>query len=153
MATVEKAVIDDIEETQKKYLTFFSDEITFGIPIDNVLRVIKPLPITKMPEFPAYTKGVVNLRGNVVTIIDMRLRFGKEEKEYDDRTCFIVALVKQTLVGFVVDIVDDMIDLPQNNIRDLQAKEQKAISRFLVGAATNNGKEVYIIDLEKIAEN
>lgn len=151
MAIDEKAVADNIYETQNKHLTFFSDGMTFGIPIDNVLRVIKPLPITKMPEFPVYTKGVVNLRGNVVTIIDMRLRFGKEEKEYDDRTCFIVALVKQTLVGLVVDSVDDMIDLFQSDIYDLKAKEQKEISRFLLGATAYNGKEVYIIDLDKIA--
>ena len=80
----------DDDTLRNKYLTFFIEEQLFGVPIADVVQIVGMQDITKVPEFPSYAKGVINLRGIIIPIIDVRLRLKKEEITYNERTCIIV---------------------------------------------------------------
>lgn len=105
------------EDTQHgRYLTFALDNEAFGLEISNVTEIVGVQPITLIPEVPAYVKGVINLRGKIIPVIDVRLRFGREAIDYDDRTCIIVVDIKDICVGLIVDHVSEVITIDDSNI-------------------------------------
>ncbi len=105
------------EDTQRdKYLTFHVGPEDYGIDIENVTEIIRMQKIADLPNVPDYVKGVINLRGKVIPVVDMRKRFELEERDYDDRTCIIVVNVNNTLVGLVVDSVNEVADIPKEEI-------------------------------------
>jgi len=107
----------DEEDTQKdKYLTFHLAGEDYGIEIRHVTEIIGIQKITEVPDMPHYVRGVINLRGKVIPVMDVRLRFNIPERDYDDRTCIIVVYVNGTSVGLVVDEVSEVVDIPANNI-------------------------------------
>ena len=95
------------EELGSKYLTYFTDGQLFGIPIADVVQIIGMQQITEIPEFPEYAKGIINLRGEIIPVIDVRIRLFKPVIEYSDRTCIIVTDVRGSYFGFVVEQVDE----------------------------------------------
>lgn len=99
-----------------KYLTFSLGDEECGINIRNITEIIGLQKITEMPDAPPYVRGVINLRGKVIPILDMRLRFGVDEREYDDRTCIIVVMVDNISVGLIVDTVAEVLDIEHGNI-------------------------------------
>lgn len=94
-----------------KYLTFHIQTEDYGIAIRYVTEIIGIQKITEVPETPQYIKGVINLRGKVIPIMDVRLRFGMASREYDERTCVIVVKHNETSVGLVVDTVSEVVDI------------------------------------------
>ena len=109
--------VDDEEDTQKnKYLTFHVGTEDYGIEIENVTEIIRMQKIADLPNVPDYVQGVINLRGKVIPVVDMRKKFKLEEREYDDRTCIIVVNVNNTLVGLVVDSVNEVVNIPKEEI-------------------------------------
>ena len=94
----------DTSEMDGKYLTFWTDGQLFGVPIADVVQIVGMQNITNIPEFPHYAKGVINLRGSIIPLIDMRLRLAKQEAPYDERTCIIVTNIEQRDVGLTVKI-------------------------------------------------
>jgi len=110
--------IDDMEEdTQKdKYLTFTLDNEFFGIDILYVTEIIGIQLITPVPDLPAYVKGIINLRGKIIPVMDVRLRFKKEGRVYDERTCIIVVDIGEISIGLIVDRVSEVLDIPEGNI-------------------------------------
>lgn len=101
------------EDAQKdKYLTFNVGDELFGFEIEHVTEIVGIQKITEVPDMPLYVKGVINLRGLVIPVIDVRLRFGLDEREYDDRTCVIVVKLNEISVGLIVDIVREVINIP-----------------------------------------
>jgi purine-binding chemotaxis protein CheW len=101
-----------MEDTQHgRYLTFTLGEEVFGIEIRFVTEIVGMQPITRMPQAPAYMKGIINLRGKIIPVIDMRLKFQKEPIEYDDRTCVIIVEVDGLSGGLIVDQVDEVITI------------------------------------------
>lgn len=108
------------EDTLKgKYLTFFLGSEIFGIEIRYVTEIVGLETITQMPETSDYIKGVINLRGNVIPVMDVRLRFSKEPKEYDDRTCIIVIDYNGVSNGLIVDSVCEVLTIPEADIAEL----------------------------------
>src|SRR3990172_5823963 len=106
--------IDHIEEidedTQEgKYLTFTMGKEEYGIEIHNVTEIIGIQSITDLPDTPDFVKGVINLRGKVIPVLDVRLRFKMEEKAYNDRTCIIVVNIRNMSVGLIVDTVSEVL--------------------------------------------
>ena len=107
----------DDEEVQtdtrnyQKYLTFRSDGLLFGIDTNNIMEIITNLTPIKLPMVPRFVKGIINLRGQIVPIVDMRLRMGKSEIEYDDKSCIIVLNMDNTERGIIVDTVDQVLDI------------------------------------------
>ncbi len=96
------------ESLQDKFLTFTCDNQLYAIPINLVIQIIGMQEITEIPDSPPYAKGIINLRGNIIPIIDTRLRFKKPEIPYTHRTCTIIAKINDLSIGFVVDGVEDV---------------------------------------------
>jgi len=99
-----------------RFLTFTVGENVYGLAIRFVTEIIGIQTATKVPETPDYVKGVINLRGRIIPLVDVRLKFGKEEIPYTERTCVIVIDVNSVAVGLIVDKVDDVLTLEDNQI-------------------------------------
>ena len=137
-----------------KYLTFALGKENYGIPIGMVKEIIGMLEITSMPKTPNYLKGVINLRGGIIPIMDLRLKFDLEEKEYNDRTCIIVAdcIVgdKNKRVGIAVDAVSEVIDIDEENIEEMEKSDINIDSEFITGIAKVRDKIIILISINKI---
>lgn len=106
----------EYDEKKSKYMTFKSGNEYFGLKIQYVKEIIQIQAITKVPETENYIKGLINLRGKIIPVIDVRLRFGQEAFEYNDRTCIIVLQVNSTMVGLIVEKIADVIEIADNDI-------------------------------------
>ncbi len=104
------------EEARNRYLTFFIDCQQFGLPITEIVQITQMQEIIAMPGQSNYIKGIINLRGQIIPIIDIRLRFGKQEAEFTERTCIIIAHVGENDVGLIVDTVGEVIDIGREQI-------------------------------------
>ncbi len=116
MSTSTAMAIEPIEEQQDLFLTFHVHGEDYGIAIQHVIEIIGIQKITQVPEMPTCYKGIINLRGRVIPVMDVRLRFGHEEKAHDDRTCFIVVQIQETIVGLIVDQVKEVQEIPAGMI-------------------------------------
>jgi purine-binding chemotaxis protein CheW len=131
---------DEDEDTQaNKYMTFRTGKEAYGISIRFIREIIELQKITEVPDMPVYVKGVINLRGKVIPVIDLRLRFGLEARVYDDRTCIIIIELKD-MIGFIVDSVDEVLEIMEKDIEP--APKFKSVS----------GKERYIMGMGKVGE-
>ena len=136
---------------QFKFLTFMLGEETYGLPILQVQAINQLQPITHVPRMPEYIKGVINLRGKIVTVIDLRLKFGLPEREYNDRTCIIVVDLDQgaKVSGLVVDVVSEQLDIDAVNIEPPPAEGGIALE-YLTGIGKAKGKVIMLLDPQKI---
>lgn len=143
------------EETEGKYLTFWVAKQLFAVSIANVEQIIGIQEVTEVPDAPAYAKGVINLRGTIIPVIDMRLRLNKPETTYNDRTCIIVARINQEQIGFIVDEVDEVTDIGAELVSP-PPKMGDAENRYLTGVARLGGengsaeKIALLLDISKI---
>lgn len=104
-------------DTQKgKYMTFKSGKEFFGLEIQYVIEIIQLQTITAIPETEDYIKGLINLRGKVIPVVDVRLRFKQPPFEYNDRTCIIVINVKSMMVGLIVEQIAEVVEIREENI-------------------------------------
>lgn len=117
MSKLVELLIDDSEDTQKgKFLTFSVGEESYGIAINHVTEIIGIQEITEVPGMPDYVKGIINLRGKIIPVIEVRLRFKKKSIPYNDRTCIIVIDVKDISIGLIIDSVSEVINIDDENI-------------------------------------
>ena len=107
---------NEIDEQEGKYVTFKSGNEYFGLKIQYVNEIIVFQEVTAIPESEDYIKGLINLRGKIIPVIDVRLRFRQEPFEYDDRTCIIIINVKNTVVGLIVEKIAEVVEIAKNNI-------------------------------------
>lgn len=125
---------DENEDTQEgKYLTFQLNEEEYGIQIGFVTEIIGIQNINAVPDMPPYIKGVINLRGKVIPVMDVRLRFGAPARAYDERTCIIVINVKDQAMGLVVDRVSEVLDIPDSDIEATPELRRGRSNRFVKG--------------------
>ncbi len=136
-------------ELKHKFLTFGIGKENYAIPIQYVTEIIGIQSITDLPDVPEYVKGVINLRGRVIPLIDVRLRFGMDEKEYDDRTCIIVTLINDIPVGLIIDTVKEVIDIPEQQIDPPPKVKKGQESRFIHGLGKTENSVIIILDMEK----
>jgi len=143
---------DDTEDTQaNKYLFFRIGKESYGIGIRFIIEIIELQRISEVPEMPSYVKGVINLRGKVIPIIDLRLRFGMEERDYDDRTCIVVTEIERTLIGFIVDTVEEVMEIPEDKIEPPpRFKSNKGKDRFISGMGKVGESVKILIDVERM---
>lgn len=114
MAFTQEVKSDDIQSG--KYLVFLIDNGSYGIEIRYVTEIISMQPVNTLPEAPAYIKGVINLRGRIIPVIDMHLRLNRKEAVYSDRTCIVVIENKRLCAGLVVDRVSDVLKIDNKDI-------------------------------------
>lgn len=140
----------DEDALKNKYLTFYTDNQLFGIPISDVVQIVGMQEITAVPEFPSYAKGVINLRGIIIPIIDVRLRLKKEEISYTERTCIIVTNIKGSYLGFIVDYVNEVTNIQYENISNPPNVGSDYVNTYITGIAKLNSKIVLLMDLKKV---
>ncbi|WRS26916.1 chemotaxis protein CheW [Oscillospiraceae bacterium MB08-C2-2] len=121
-----------------RYLTFFIDKQLFGIPVGDVVQIVGIQKTTQLPEHPDYIKGIINLRGQIIPVIDIRLRLGKPEAIYTDRTCIIITHIEESDFGLIVDEVDEVIDIAPSLVSPPPRIKSEKESSFLEGVARLN---------------
>ena len=136
--------------TTEKYLTFFIEGQLFSIPSSQVVEIIRMQPVTFIPNLPPFIIGVINLRGKIVPLVDIRLKFNKTPKEYDDHTSIIVAETGDLSVGFIVDSVNDVTNVSKNQISETPRFARDTANHYVKGIATLNENAVMLLDIEKI---
>ncbi len=132
-------------DVANKYLTFVVENQIYGLSIQNVNGIIQMQEITPVPELPPHVKGVINMRGIVVPIIDVNLRFGKAEQTYNERTCIIILETEQGYVGIIVDAVREVMEIPPENISPRPALGTQNAS-YINGIGRVGEKIVLLLD-------
>lgn len=129
-----------------QYLTFIIENEYFGIEISTVKEIIGMQKITQMPQQPDYVNGVINLRGKIIPTIDVRTRFGKQKAEYDERTCIVVVDVKEMMLGFIVDRVDEVIEISEDNISSPPKFNNDFKGRYVKGIAKVEERIIILLE-------
>jgi purine-binding chemotaxis protein CheW len=148
MSDYEESTPEQNEDTLKgRFLTFPILNEAYGIEIMYVTQIVGIQPITQVPEMPYFMKGIINLRGKIVPMLDMRLRFGKPEREYDDRTCIIVIDFNGKTVGLIVDRVSEVITIQDG---DIDALPVSSGSGYIKGIGKTDSGIILLIDCFKL---
>jgi len=155
MASQSAARIEmNAQDTRNQYLTFFLAGEEYGVSILDVQEVRVWDGVTSIPNAPAYVKGVLDLRGVIVPIIDLRMRFNMETAEYDETTVIVVLKIevadKQHIIGIVVDAVSDVLDVSEDQQKAAPEFETSGNTEFISGLATVNNKMVILLDTNKL---
>lgn len=136
-----------------KYLTFYIADAVYGVELLHVLEIISIQSITTVPGTPVYVKGIINLRGRIVPVLDVRLKFRQEEKEYDERTCIIVISLEEMLVGLIVDSVSEVVNFSSNEMSDLPEFGSVNQNKYIKSISKANDKLVLNLDCEKFMQD
>ena len=145
MADIDLMVEDDEELQENKFLMFKLGSEEYGIDITRITAIEELPQITAIPDMPIFMKGVINLRGKVIPAVDLRLRFGIEERAYDDRTCIIIVSLESNTVGLIVDIVSEVHEIEKADIGPPPAFKNKSGKEQYIAGLAKNGEEVKII--------
>jgi purine-binding chemotaxis protein CheW len=139
------------EDTQKgRFLTFLIGKEMYGIEIRFVTEIIGIQAITGMPEMPDYVKGIINLRGKIIPVMDVRLRFRKQPREYDDRTCVIVIDFNGVSIGLIVDSVSEVLTIPEQDIAELPSINTNLNNGYVKNIGKVGANVILLIDCEKL---
>lgn len=143
--------------TQKdKYVTFRSGKEYFGLKIEYVNEIVVYQEITQIPETEDYIRGLINLRGKIIPVIDVRIRFKQEPIEYNDRTCIIVVKVQEMTVGLIVEQIAEVVEIKEENILEpptLGKEETNPQNRYIYGIGKVGESVKLLLDPEKILKD
>ena len=142
----------DNDAQKDKYVTFKSGSEYFGIKIEYVNEIIVYQEITEIPETEDYIKGLINLRGKIIPVVDARIRFRQEQFEYNDRTCIIVLNVKNLVVGLIVEKIAEVVEITEGNIvpNPKIGKADKSQNKYVYGIGRVGDKVKLLLDPEKL---
>ncbi len=150
---VKEELLEQQEDTQHgRYLTFNLGEEVFGLEIRYVTEIIGLQPITKIPEVASYIKGVINLRGKIIPVIDMRLKFGKEPEEYTDRTCIVVIDTEEVVVGLIVDKVSEVMSIDDEDVVPPPDQRTGIRNRYIKGIGKVDGNVKLLLDCQTLLD-
>ena len=133
-----------------RYLTFVLAGEDYGIEILKVREIIGMLEVTAVPRTPCHVKGVVNLRGSVIPVIDLRLKFGMKEAEYTEETCIIVADVDGVEMGVIVDCVSEVLNIAEKDIEEPPSFGTGVDTEFIVGMGKTGGQVTILLDITRV---
>lgn len=134
-----------------QFVIFKLDTEYYGIRIDNVETIERNMEITRVPKTQSYIQGVINLRGEIVPIIDLRDRLGLPQKEYDSETRIIVNKIQDLLIGYIVDSTSEVKEIPPSQI-DYTNLEEGQSQTFVRGLGKIDGRMIILLDIDKILE-
>jgi purine-binding chemotaxis protein CheW len=134
-------------ERAGKYLTFSLAGEEYGLEILKVREIIGMMGITAVPRTPPFIKGVINLRGKVIPVVDLRLKFGLAEGERTDETCTIVVDVGSVEMGIIVDKVSEVLDIAGDDIEDTPSFGTSVDTEFILGMGKAKGKVTILLDI------
>ena len=141
--------LDDENTMEGKFLTFHLAEEDYGIAICYVTEIIGIQKITEVPDMPDFIKGVINLRGRVIPVMDVRIRFNFPTREYDDRTCIVVVNIDDNAIGMVVDKVNEVADIPDSQIEPPPKAGQRD-SNYILGIGKIEEEVKILLDVTKL---
>jgi purine-binding chemotaxis protein CheW len=145
------------DKKEGKYLTFSLDKEEYGVGILRIKEIIGMMPITPVPKTPEYIKGVINLRGKVIPVMDLRLRFGMDEIDYNERTCIIVTEIDgqigTVMVGVVVDSVSEVLNIKEEDIEDAPAFGAKLSTDYIMGMAKMDGEVKILLEIDRVLKS
>lgn len=151
--TIDQAVKETTIRTGK-YLTFSLEKEEYGIGILKVKEIIGMMPITSVPRTPKFVKGVINLRGKVIPVIDLRLKFDMPEMEYNERTCIIVVEIDTEIstiqIGIVVDSVSEVLNIKSEEIEKAPAFGTKLDTEYILGMAKLEGSVNILLNIDRV---
>ncbi len=151
MTTENGTLAEVVEDTQEgKFLTFILGDEDYGLAIRFVTEIIGIQKITPVPDLPDYVKGVINLRGKVIPVMDVRLRFEMKHRDYDERTCIVVINAKDTTVGLIVDTVSEVLEIPDSDIEESQHFRKGKGNQFMRGMGKVGEKVKILLDAEAL---
>ncbi len=136
------------DQKARSFLTFLLGSEQYGVEILKVQEIIGLLPITRVPNTRGHVKGLVNLRGKILMVVDLRLRFGMEAIEPTEESCIIFVRVQKVEMGLIVDKVSDVLDIPEKDID----KDQTFSTDCLLGIGKVDGKARLLLDLDRVCE-
>ncbi len=143
-----------VQDREGKYLTFALGPEEYGLEILKVREIMGYMEITAVPQTPAHVRGVINLRGKVIPVIDLRARFGMETTETTDQTCIIVVEITQKGQGFntgiVVDRVQEVLDIAGENIEDAPQFGSNVATDFILGMGKIGDSVKILLDIDKV---
>ncbi|MBI5439101.1 MAG: chemotaxis protein CheW [Nitrosomonadales bacterium] len=143
-----------VEEGQSQYLTFLLGGEMFAIPILNIKEIIEYGSLTTVPMMPAFIRGVINLRGNVVPVVDLSVRFGRKAAAVTKRTCIVIIEIEtgdeKQDVGVVVDSVSEVLEIPRTEVEQAPSFGAKIRADFIRGMGKINGKFVIILAVNHV---
>ena len=146
--------LKEIEKREGKYLTFTLSNEEYGIGILKIKEIIGMMAITPVPQTPDFVKGVINLRGKVIPVIDLRLRFGMEAIDYTERTCIIVVEIEGAAgtvqIGIVVDAVSEVLNVNGEDIEDTPTFGTKLDTNYILGMAKMKGGVKILLDIDRV---
>jgi purine-binding chemotaxis protein CheW len=153
-APAENSLAAKTDERAGKYLTFLIGKEEFGVGVLKVREIMGIQDITAVPQTPGYLKGVINLRGKVIPVIDLRLKFGLPSVAYTKRTCIIVVQVKGAttplLMGIVVDEVSEVLTLAPADIEDTPEFGSNVETHYILGMAKTKGRVKILLDINQV---
>ena len=146
--------LKEMADREGKYLTFTLAEEEYGIGILKIKEIIGMMQITTVPQTPEFVKGVINLRGKVIPVIDLRLRFGMEPMDYTDRTCIIVVEIQGTVdtvqIGIVVDAVSEVLNIKREEVEDTPTFGARLNTDYILGMAKMEGGVKILLDIDRV---
>ena len=151
--TVKKKTQASVETSEirfNKYLTFVLGEEEYGLEILRVREIIGLMEITRVPRMPAFLRGVINLRGRVIPVVDLRLKFGMQSIEDTEETCIIVVDLEETVMGVVVDRVSEVLDIMESDIEATPSFGAAVDTEFILGMGKTRDRVVIILDIGKV---
>lgn len=141
-------------EKEGKYLTFVLNEEEYGIGILKIKEIIGMMPITSVPQTPEFVKGVINLRGKVIPVVDLRARFGMDTIDYNERTCIIVVEIEgqagTVMIGTVVDAVSEVLNIKGEEIEDTPTFGTTLDTGYILGMAKMEGGVKILLDIDQV---
>jgi purine-binding chemotaxis protein CheW len=151
--TMDQAV-KAMADREGKYLTFSLAGEEYGIGILKVKEIIGMMPITTVPRTPPFVKGVINLRGKVIPVVDLRLKFGMQEMAYTERTCIIVVETRgeggAVLIGIVVDSVSEVLNIKGSDIEETPTFGARLDTDYILGMAKMSGGVKILLDIDRV---
>ena len=142
---------EENEDTQKdKYITFLLGDEEYAIEIKYVNEIIGMQKYTYLPDMPDYIKGVIKLRNSVYPIIDARMKFHLQEKDYGARTCIIIVTINDTTVGLIVDLVNEVLDIPEEHVAPPPKTNMKSKNNYIKGIGKLGERVKIILDIHKM---
>lgn len=140
------------QSRRERYLTFFLGEEQYGIAIDRIKEIIAIMKVTNVPKTPEYMRGVINLRGSIIPVVDTRLRFGMETKEEDMHTAIVIVEVDKVNIGFIVDRVEEVASIDSANMSEPPKFGHNIDTDFICSMAQMDENVVMILDVLKLFE-
>lgn len=140
------------QSRKERYLTFFLGEEQYGIAIDRIKEIIAMMKVTYVPRTPEYMRGVINLRGSIIPVVDTRMRFGMESKEEDMHTTIIIVEVDKINIGFIVDRVEEVASIDAANLGSPPKFGSNIDTDFICSMAQIDENVVMILDVLKLFE-